>query len=118
MATYGSFTSNAITASGVTRSTTFAWSLKEQSVANNTSTITWTLKGSGPEYGYMNGQTFNINVNGHITSSPERRQIKNGFLIASGTRVITHAANGTGSFSASMDGQLYYYGKANIWGSG
>lgn len=95
-----------------------------QNVANNTSTISWTLKGAGnsTESGvswYMAGN-FKVVIDGstvYSKSQDYRIQLSNGTTVASGTKTITHNTDGTRSFSISIQGGIYYYA-VNCTGSG
>ena len=89
----------------------FSWSLKSQSVANNTSTVNWNMKLIADEYGYMqsstaktwkvvvNGKTYSGTVN--ITHNPGDT-----LTLASGSTTIAHNADGTKTFSYSFTQQI------------
>ena len=88
---------------------TFAWSVKSQNTANNTSTISWTLKGAGNAGSswYRSGN-FKVVINGTtVYSSATRIQLYNGTLVASGDFTIQHNSDGTKSFSASAEAGIY-----------
>lgn len=94
------------------RSITLSWSLSSQDVANNTSTIAWTLKGSGSASGWIMAGGFKAVINGttlYSTSTDSRIQLYNGTVIASGTLKISHNSDGTKSFSLSCQGSVYTY---------
>lgn len=94
------------------RSITLSWSLSSQDVANNTSTIAWTLKGSGSASGWVMAGGFKAVINGttlYSTSTDSRIQLYNGTVIASGTLKISHNSDGTKSFSLSCQGGVYTY---------
>lgn len=94
------------------RSITLSWSLSSQDVANNTSTIAWTLKGSGSASGWVMAGGFKAVINGttlYSTSTDSRIQLYNGTVIASGTLKISHNSDGTKSFSLSCQGSVYTY---------
>lgn len=85
----------------------FSWSAT-QNIANNTSTISWYVDAIGGSAGwYMSGPVY-INVAGSKWEKTGRWKQYTGRL-ASGTKVITHNANGTASFTASIDSAIYYY---------
>ena len=46
------------------RSVTLSWTLSSQDIANNTSTIAWTLKGSGSGSGWVLSGGFKAVING------------------------------------------------------
>lgn len=85
----------------------FSWSLKSQSVANNTSSVSWNMKLVADAYGYMESSTaksWSVTVNGtkysgtvNITHSPGGT-----VNLASGTTTIAHNANGTKTFNYSF----------------
>ena len=85
----------------------FSWTLKSQSVANNTSTVSWNMKLVADEYGYMVSSTaknWSVTVNGtkysgtvNITHNPGDT-----LTLASDTTTITHSADGTKTFNYSF----------------
>ena len=92
------------------RSITLSWSLSSQDVANNTSTIAWTLKGSGSGSGWVMSGAFKAVINGTtVYSSDTRIQLYNNTTIASGTAKISHNSDGTKSFSLSCEAGVYTY---------
>lgn len=108
MASSGSITTNEKEG----RSITLSWTLSSQSVANNTSTIKWTLKGSGSSGGssWVMAGAFKAVLNGKtVYSSDTRIQLKKDQVISSGTTTITHNSDGTKSFSLSCEAGVYTY---------
>lgn len=108
MASSGSITTNEKEG----RSITLSWTLSNQSVADNTSTIKWTLKGSGSSGGtsWVMAGAFKAVINGKtVYSSDTRIQLKKGQVISSGTTTITHNADGTKSFSLGCEAGVYTY---------
>lgn len=94
------------------RSVTLSWSLSSQSIENNQSTIAWTIKGSGSASGWVMTGGFKAVINGttvYSTSTDSRIQLSNGTTVASGTTKITHNADGTKSFSLSVEAGVYTY---------
>ena len=94
------------------RSVTLSWSLSSQSIENNQSTIAWTIKGSGSGGGWVMTGGFKAVINGitvYSTSTDTRIQLYNGTTVASGTTKITHNADGTKSFSLSVEAGVYTY---------
>lgn len=119
MATSGSFnTSSYNTGSGV-RYLTLEWSRTSYSVENNTSTISYTLKGAGGYYGYVNTRNIKLVINGTTVyqTGTDPIQLRNGTVVKSGTITIYHNADGTKSFSASAEAGIYT-GAVNCTGSG
>lgn len=96
------------------------WSAS-QSVANNTSTISWSLKGAGNASSgwYMSGG-FYVSIDGNVVcnwSTDSRIQLYNGTDIASGSLTLSHNSDGSKSFSISVEAGIYYYAR-NCSGSG
>jgi len=105
MATSGSFN----TTSREGRYLTFSWSVKSQDTANNKTTISWTLKGGG-DSGYVYCGDFEVTIDGtKVYSNGTRREVYNTTTIASGTRTITHSADGTKTLTASVKASIYTY---------
>ncbi|HEL0548255.1 TPA: pilus assembly protein [Streptococcus equi subsp. zooepidemicus] len=94
------------------RSVTLSWSLSSQSIENNQSTISWAITGSGSASGYVMSGGFKAVINGttvYSTSTDTRIQLRNGTSVATGTTKITHNADGTKSFSLSVEAGVYTY---------
>lgn len=115
MANNGSFT----TTSSQGRSLTFNWSVQSQSIANNTTTISWELVGSGSSSpSWVTCGNFKVIINGQqVYYSKTRRDVYVGTKIYGGTYVIQHNSDGTKSFSASAEAGIYYVA-VNCSGSG
>lgn len=115
MATSGSFK----TSSYASRHLVFAWTEKSQSVANNTTTISWTLKGAGGDTTkyYLTGPIKVAIESKTVYSSDKRIQLTAGLLVASGEVTLTHGDSGAKSFSASVEAAIYTYA-VNCKGSG
>ena len=97
----------------------FSWSVSSQSVANNTTTIAWTLKGAGTASSswYRSGN-FKVVINGStVYSSSTRIQLYDGTLVASGNYTMTHDTAGNKTFSASAEAGIYTVA-VNCSGSG
>lgn len=107
MALSGSLTTNAY---GGVRSLTLTWSAT-QSVSGNTSTINWTLAGSGSTANnnpwYMTGPTKVVIDGTQVHASTTRIQLRSGTVVASGSRTITHNSDGTKSFTIRIEGAIY-----------
>lgn len=105
MATSGTFKTSAYDGACLQ----FDWMLKNQSVANNQSVISWTLKGAGIKsgYWYMAGP-FKCVINGTtVYLSNTRIKIYTGTVVASGELAIGHDTNGSKSFSAYAECAIY-----------
>lgn len=98
---------------------TFAWSVSSQSVANNTTTISWTLKGAGTaQSNWYRAGNFKVVINGStVYSSSTRIQLYDGTLVASGNFTMTHDTAGNKTFSASAEAGIYTVA-VNCSGSG
>lgn len=108
MASSGSITTNEYYG----RSITLSWSQTSQNVANNTTTIAWTLKGSGSAGGgnWVMSGAFKAVIDGKtVYSSDTRIQLKKDQVIASGSTTISHNADGTKSFGLSCEAGVYTY---------
>jgi hypothetical protein len=95
------------------------WTLKSQSVVNNQSVISWTLKGAGIKsgYWYMAGP-FKCVINGTtVYQSSGRIKLYTGTVVASGELAIGHDTNGSKSFSAYAECAIYVT-SVNCKGSG
>lgn len=97
----------------------FSWEEESQNVANNTTTISWTLKGAGTaESGWYESGNFKVVIDGTtVFSQAKRIQLWNGTTVASGTYTLAHNADGTKSFTASAEGGIWYVA-VNCRGSG
>lgn len=98
---------------------TFAWSVASQSIANNTTTISWTLKGAGnAQSNWYRAGNFKVVINGStVYSSSTRIQLYNGTLVASGNFTMAHDTAGNKTFSASAEAGIYTVA-VNCSGSG
>lgn len=110
----GSFATNSVEG----RSVTFSWSIKETSIANNTTTINWSLKSSGSYSGYVSSRKFKVVIDGQqVYYSSADIDLYNNKTIATGTHTIKHNDLGKKSFSASVEGAIYYFA-VSAWGNG
>ncbi len=115
MATSGTFKTSAYDGACLQ----FDWSLKSQSIVNNQSVISWTLKGAGIKsgYWYMAGP-FKCVINGTtVYQSSERIKLYTGTVVASGELAIGHDSNGAKSFTAYAECAIYVT-SVNCKGSG
>lgn len=78
-----------------------------QSVANNTSTISWTLKALGGTDSWYAERTLKVVIAGStVYSKTDRVERKTG-IIKTGTKTITHNSDGSKSFSVSVQAAVY-----------
>lgn len=108
MATSGNVTSSAYSGS-TSRSITLTWTRSSYSISNNTSTINWTLKGSGGNTTtYYKAGNFKVNIGGTIVyNSSTRINLYNGTTIASGSYTINHDSDGGKAFGIAIEGAIY-----------
>lgn len=102
----------------------FDWEIVSQSIENNTTTISYTLKGAGTgntAVWYMAG-AFKLNINGTTVYSSgtgweDRIQLYDGTVLKAGTLTINHNSDGTKSLTAYAEGAIYNF-DVNCSGSG
>lgn len=119
MASSGSFNTSGYGSGDWFRCLNFSWSVQSQSISNNSTTISWTLKGSGGATNnwYQSGN-FSVVIDGStVYSSGSRINLYNGTVVASGTYTLWHDNNGNRSFSAFAQAGIYTYA-VNCYGSG
>ena len=108
-----------VTSSCEGRSMTLKWSAS-QSIANNTSTISWSLVGSGSYSGYVKCGGFYVSIGGNVVcnwSTDSRVQVNPSTTVASGSITLAHNADGTKSFNVVVQAGIYEYTR-NCSGSG
>ena len=104
MASSGSFNTSAYEG----RYLAFSWKETSQNVTNNTTTISWTLKGAGGSDEWYNAGNFKVVIAGEIVySSATRIRLSIGTVVASGTYTFKHNADGTKSFTAAAEAGIY-----------
>lgn len=120
MATSGSITTSN---SSEYRNVTFQWSVKSQSIANNTTTISWSIVGAqnGSDGWYYAGP-FNLTIDGtkvvnNLYPSGSRIQLRAGTVVKTGETTLSHAANGTKSFSATLTAAVYDLNTMSVSGT-
>lgn len=107
MALSGSVT----TSSSYSRSVTLNWSAT-QSVANNTSTISWSLVGSGSSTGWVVVSELRVTIDGsqeYYRSLSNHTNCYQGTVLASGTKTITHNSDGSRSFTIKVEAGIYQW---------
>lgn len=77
-----------------------------QDIAKNTSTISWTLKCTGGS-GWYAERTCNVSIDGSSVYSKTSRVQRYAGTITSGTKTLTHAADGTKSFKIAINVAVY-----------
>lgn len=105
MALSGSVT----TTSSYNRSVTLSWTAT-QSVANNTSTVSWSLAGSGSSTGWVQVSEIRVTINGsqaYYRSSSNHTECWQGTVLATGSQTITHNSDGTKSFTIKVEAGIY-----------
>ena len=85
----------------------FSWSVSSQSIANNTSTVAWTLKLVATSSGKISStasKDWSVTINGTTYSGTNTIGISNNSTktLASGSTVIKHNSDGSKSFSYSF----------------
>lgn len=89
----------------------FSWSVNSQSVANNTSTVSWTLKLVAGAYGKISSEAakdYTVTVNGTKYSGTNTIGVNNNATktLASGTTTIKHNSDGSKTFSYSFSQEI------------
>jgi hypothetical protein len=109
MASSGSFNTTAYSG----RYLTFAWTETSQSVTDNKTTISWTLKGAGGDSTWYYTRNIKVTIDGatvySFLESQGKIKLGNGTLVASGSHTFTHNDNGTKSFTAYVEAGVYQY---------
>ena len=117
MATSGKVSSNGYQG----RYISFNWSLTTQSIAANTSTISWRLEGDGTgQSSRYKAGNFKVVIDGvtvYSTSQDDRIWLYDGTLVASGNYTFNHNSAGEKSFNVSIQAGIYTYA-VNCTGSG
>lgn len=110
MATSGSFN----TIDYKKRYLTFLWSVKSQSIEDNTTTITWTIKGAGDETtSTYYTRNIKVTIDGvTVYNKPQSEGyivLSNGTTVATGTYTFAHNSDGSRSFEAYAEAGIYEY---------
>lgn len=105
------------------RNLKFSWSVKSQSVANNTTTIEWTLSGGGDNNTkYYYTRNIKVTIDGETVysfggGSGSYITLKYGTVVASGSYSFTHRDDGSRAFEAYAEAGIYSW-PVNCTGSG
>ena len=90
----------------------FAWAVTATSIPNNTKTIYWELRGKRTASGYVKSGGFKVIIDGdtvYSKSTDYRIELRNGTVVASGSKTLTHKADGTRSFDVYIEGGINTY---------
>lgn len=118
MALSGSCQTGTWYGSNTNGSLVFNWTAT-QDQSKNQSTISWNIKGK-VSYGYIVYSELSVKINGtsvYYRDSSNHTNICNGTQLASGTKTLTHAADGTCSFTVNIGAGIYNWA-INETGSG
>ena len=107
MALSGSISTNGASGAGEGRYYTLSWTAT-QSIANNTSTIAWTLSTAGGKSSWITERTVYVDIDGERVFSKTNAVDRYRGTIATGTKTISHNSDGTRSFSVSLAAAIYY----------
>lgn len=107
MALSGSISTNGASGEGEGRYYILSWTAT-QSIANNTSTISWTLSTAGGHSSWMTERTVYVDIDGERVFSKTEAVDRYRGTIATGTKTISHNSDGTRSFSVSLAAAIYY----------
>ena len=95
----------------------FSWNVSSQNVANNTTTISWSISAVGGNSSWYRSNPTSVYINGtRVYYNGTRVQQYKG-TIASGSYTIGHNSEGNASFSASVQSAIYST-SVNCTGSG
>lgn len=109
MATSGTLTTTAWKGNHGTRYLELSWEKVGFSVVNRTTTIKWTLTAKGTYTGYVAAAPFTVEIDGaRVYYSETRIKLYPEQVIASGEKVISHNADGTKTFTASVKAAIYW----------
>jgi hypothetical protein len=113
MASNGSFNTNSYDG----RHVQFSWNVASQSVANNNTTINWSISAVGGSSSWYRSNPTSVYINGNCVYYNGTRVQQYKGTIASGSYTIAHNSEGNASFSASVSSAIYS-ASVNCNGSG
>lgn len=113
MASNGSFNTNSYDG----RHVQFSWNVASQSVANNNTTINWSISAVGGSSSWYRSNPTGVYINGNCVYYNGVRVQQYKGTIASGSYTIGHNSEGNASFSASVSSAIYS-ASVNCNGSG
>lgn len=118
MATSGLLSTTAWKGTNGTRYLELSWERTAVNIAEQTSTIKWTLTSRGTYTGHVMSAPFIVVIDGEeVYNDDTRIKLYRNQEVASGEKVIKHNTDGTKTFSASVRAAIYY-GSINSTGSG
>lgn len=95
----------------------FSWTCS-QNIEKNETTINWSLDCAGTATNYNKSAPFYVEIDGEqVYKSDTRIQLYVGTHVASGSKTLTHNADGSRSFSAKVKAAIYD-ASYNVSGSG
>jgi hypothetical protein len=92
----------------------FNWTAT-QSIVDNTSTISWTLKGAGGNNGYYHARNIKVTIDGSTVYSQGQGTASNyillydGTVVASGKKTLTHKADRSRTFTVTIEAGIYVW---------
>lgn len=107
----GAFETNAVDTegSGYPNRIRVEWS-SSQSVANNTSTIYWTVKSAGGSHGFTMTGPVTVNIAGvTVVSRSDRFEMWYNTVLGSGSFTLTHDSQGNKTLTAWAEAAVYTY---------
>lgn len=113
MASNGSFNTNSYDG----RHVQFSWNVASQSVANNNTTINWSISAVGGSSSWYRSNPTGVYINGNCVYYNGTRVQQYKGTIASGSYTIAHNSEGNASFNASVSSAIYS-ASVNCNGSG
>lgn len=111
MASSGYFNTTAYNATDGSRYIVFSWRETAQSVENNSTTISWELKGGGTTTQWVQARNIKLTIDGETVYSHPGTDtyvwLAKDSVFASGTYTLTHKGDGTRSFTAYAEAGIY-----------
>lgn len=97
----------------------FAWTVTNTSIAENYKDIYWELRGKRTASGYVKSGGFQVVIDGETVydkGEDYRIELRNGTVVASGTKRLWHKEDGSRSFDVAIAGAIYLDAR-NVSGS-
>lgn len=114
----GTLTTNEYKGTSGTRYLELTWEKTGYNIAQQTTTIKWTLTSRGTYTGYYMSAPFEVDIDGtNVYNSSSRIKLYRNQEIASGTHTIKHNLDGTKTFTITVAAAIYY-SYINVAGSG
>ena len=111
MASSGSFNTSGYD----NRYLTFSWTVKSQSIENNETVISYTLKGAGSRTGYYHCRNTKLVIDGETVyyqgegTSTNYIKLYNGTVVTSGEFTISHESDGSRDFDVYVEAGIYVW---------